>query len=166
MTWSEVLILGIVLFVGVPAAFRNPTAAALVASWAFGQAIWLTTGDNLPLKAYVMADITVLAVIICKPCLFRGPYRDWLHQLRCIFDERTIWDRFIIVSFPVMWGLYVIEVDDKFKWYALWALAIIQLLAAGGEALQSWLAARKANAGQVAATEDVVYRSALATGYG
>lgn len=166
MSWPELVILGVVLLVGVPAAFRNPTAAALVASWAFGEAVWLITGDNLPLKAYVIADITVLAVIICKPCLFRGPYRDWLHQLRCIFDERTIWDQIIVASFPIMWGLYIAAVGDKFKWYALWALAIVQLLASGGEALQSWLAARKANAGQAAATDDVVYRSALAADYG
>lgn len=166
MAWPWFVILGVVLLVGLPASFRNPTAAALVASWSFGQGVWLITGDNLPLKAYVIADITVLAVIICKPCLFRGPYRDWLHQLRCIFDERSAWDRFIIASFVVMWGLYILEVGDKFKWYALWALAIVQLLASGGEAVQSWLTVRKANAGQMATTDDVVYCSALATGYG
>lgn len=166
MTWPELVILGVVLLVGVPASFRNPTAAALVASWAFGQGVWLATGDNLPLRAYVMTDIAVLVVVACKPLKFRGPYTSIRRQFRGVFIERSAWDRIVIAIFPVMWALYVLTVGDKFKWYALWALAIIQILAAGGEALQSWLAARKANAGQAAATDDVVYRSALASDYG
>lgn len=159
MSWPEALILGVVLVVGVPASFRNPTAAALVASWAFGQAVWLVTGDNLPIKAYVMADVTVLAVIGCKPLHFRGPYEGPWHQLKCMFLERSWWDRTVILIFPFMWSLYILDLDAKLKWYSLFWLAIIQLLAAGGEALQSWLTARKANTGQAASTrEDLVYR--------
>jgi len=167
MSWPELLMLGVVLAVGVPAAFRNPTAAALVAAWAFAQGVWLATGDNLPLRAYIVTDIAVLAVIYCKRLRWRGPYRNWWHRLQSILLEPNGWDRVVILIFPVMWMLYIVSMNERAKWFALFWLAIAQFLAAGGGALQSWLIARKANAEQPPATgPPAVYRWALGRGHG
>lgn len=156
----------LVVVVGLPSAWRNPTALALVLSWAFGYVIYLATGDAPELKYYVMADIAVLVIIICKPLQFHGPYENWRHQLQCFFLERSIWDRAVVLIFPLVWVFYVVNISEFARYWALYGLYGAQLLASSGEALQSWLVARKANAGQVATTDEVVYRSALAMGHG
>lgn len=162
MSWPEILIAGIVVAVGVPAAFRNPTAAALVIAWTIAQGLWLITGDNLPLRVYIMTDIAVIAVIICKPLRYRGPYRGPWHQLQCIFSERLVWDRIVLAIFPVMWTIYILNINETMRWWLLYWLLVTQFLAAGGEALSTWLAARKANAGQpVSESDDFVYHGAL-----
>lgn len=147
MTWAEILIQLVVLFVGLPAAIRNPTAALLVASWALGQGTWLLTGDNLPLRVYFLADVTVIAGIYAKTIVrCRGKvYRNTADQLRCMVTDLTVWDRWIVAIFVGgCWPLYVLALDPWAQWYALWALTIAQFLIAGGEAVISWREAKRA----------------------
>jgi hypothetical protein len=135
MTTPEIVIMAIVTVVGIPAAMRNPTAAALVMSWLAGEAIYLVTGNSLPTDFYLFPDIFVLAVIMAKQevCNLR-PYRGAWHQLKCMVLERSPADRIIMLIFPVMWVLYAAPVHPFYKWWALYYLVIAQLAAAGYEA--------------------------------
>lgn len=145
----------LVLAVGLPSAWRNLTALALVLSWAFGYVVYVATGDGLALKYYVMADIAAIAMIACKKeARNLRPYRGAWHQLQCMILERSPWDRIVLLIFPLMWTFYVVNVSDFARYWALYLLYVIQLLASGGEALQSWLAVRKANARQPATPDD------------
>lgn len=120
------------VFAGMASAPWNATSAALTASWAIGQGIWLATGDNLPLTVYVMCDIAVLAVIFLKPAAHvRFPYRDRFDQAKALLLEKSLSDRVVMLIFPVMWALYIAPVSDFTRWYFLWGLAIAQFLAAG-----------------------------------
>ena len=149
MSWPEVLIHAVVLLVGFPAATRNATAAALCLSWLFGQSIWWITGDNLPLRYYLLADLTVLAVIYMKtPARDLFPYRSFSHQLAAFWLERSMSDRIVLGIFPIMWALYALPVSEYHRWWGLYWLCIAQFIAAAHEALQPYFAARKANAGK------------------
>jgi hypothetical protein len=151
--------MGVVALVGLPSAlildvrhrkvyWRNPTAAALVLSWAFGFLIYLKTGNGLALKFYFMADIAVIAAIyICKHEERNlRPYRNAWHQLQCFLLERSLWDRIVLCIFPLAWIAYIANIDAYYRYWTLWVLAVAQFLAAGGEALHSWIDGRKANA--------------------
>jgi hypothetical protein len=127
----------VVLAVGLPSMFRNPTAGALVASWIVSEMLWLT-GYGLPVDFYVFPDLFVLAVIFAKaeayPC---HPYRSAWDQLRCIITERSVPDRIVMLIFPVMWAIYVSKLPPFYVYWTLWPLAIVQYLAAGWEGLAS-----------------------------
>lgn len=128
MTTPAIIMWAVVIAVGLFAAWRNPTALALVISWAFGEYIYLSTGDSLPVALYAYPDIAVLAVIAAKA-------------------ERSAADRVVILIFPVMWVLYIISdatLHPYFKWFALWFLAIAQLVAVGLESLFTYRRASKA----------------------
>lgn len=142
MTTPEIIFLCVVLLVGVPAMWRNATAAALVLSWTVGQMVWVVSGDSLPLKVYLLCDLTVLAIIYCKPEA-RGyfPYRDLRHQLSQAWFERSLWDRVVIAIFPLMWATYAMPISDYHRWWALYYLCLAQFLAAGAESLISRRAA-------------------------
>lgn len=145
MTLPEVAFASIVLLVGIPAAVRfvrwrprvrNLTAFALVLSWCFGQGIWLVTGNNLPISAYVIADIFVLAAIFCKADWQQyWPYEGWKAQLLALWYERSPWDRAVIAIFPVMWCVYALPLGEWTKWALLWWLSAAQFFFAGGEAI-------------------------------
>lgn len=139
MTLPELVIWLVVAVVGIPSAWRNPTAAALVLAWFAGQGFYLVTGDNLPVEFYLFPDVTVIAVIMAKHehCNL-APYRGTLHQLKCLLLERAPADRIILLIFPICWGLYVADIDPFYKWYALWGLSITQFLTAGVEAFLSY----------------------------
>jgi hypothetical protein len=123
-----------VLVVGMPAAWRNPTAGALVLCWVFSEGLYTLTGNGLAVQYFAYPDIFVLAVIMAKPeyCNLQ-PYRSTLHQLKCILLERSPSDRFIMLSYPVAWYFYVTDIQPYYQYYALWWLAIAQFLAAGWE---------------------------------
>lgn len=130
-----------VIAVGIPSAWRNPTAFALTFSWLAGEAAWLTTGNNFPLSVYFMADIAVISVIYAKTIRRCGPkvYPSLRDQLRCLVTDPTIWDRLIVAIFLLgAWPLYVLSVSPLFKWWGLWALAILQFLLAFAEAALSF----------------------------
>jgi hypothetical protein len=134
MSWPHLLMWAVVFGVGVPSAWRNPTSAALVVSWLAGEAYWLITGDNLPTGFYLFPDIFVLAVIFAKmePCDYE-PYEGAWHQFKCLLLDRSLADRVVMLIFPVMWAIYVAPVHPYYAWYMLWALVIIQFIAAGIE---------------------------------
>jgi len=147
MTWPEIIIHAVVICVGVPAALRNWTALALVASWALGQGTWMVTGDNLPLKIYFLADLTVIGVILAKEIVKVGPkeYNGIWHQLRCLIKDLTVQDRWIIAVFVAgCWPLYVISIGAYERWWMLYYITIAQFLLAGWEALSSWRGAKRA----------------------
>ena len=148
MTWAELLIHAVVIGVGLPAALRNPTAFALVVSWAAGQGVWMLTGNNLPLKAYFIADLTVIAIIYAKTIIGCGPktYDGLAHQLWCMIADLSPWDRAIVALFVFgCWPAYVLSLDEWTKWYLLFAISIGQFLLAGGEAFVSWREAKRAD---------------------
>lgn len=128
MTTPAVIMWCVVIAVGMFAAWRNPTALALVISWAFGEYIYLSTGDSLPVALYAYPDIAVIAIIAAKA-------------------ERTLADRVVILIFPAMWVLYIVSdaaLHPYFKWFALWFLAIAQLVAVGLESLLTFRRASNA----------------------
>lgn len=149
MTWQQVVMWAVVLFIGLPASWRNITAAALVVSWALAQGTWLITDDNLPIDFYFMADIAVIAIIYGKAISRFGPkvYESGWHQARCLITDLTIWDRAIVGLFVLcMWPAYVLEFDAYAKWHWLWLATILQFVFAGAETFFSWRRTRLAKA--------------------
>lgn len=133
---TPALIMWAVVFcIGVPSGWRNPTAAALVIAKIAGWGWYQISGDNLPVDFYIFPDIMVLAVIMAKPewCNLQ-PYRNVWHQLQCVLLERSHADRIVMVTFVIMWGIYVMDLHPYYKWWALYWLVIAQFLAAGWEA--------------------------------
>lgn len=146
MSWQAVVMYAVVAGIGLPAAFRNTTALALIAAWLVPEITYLRTGDNLPLKLYFMADIAVIAAIYAKTtkALGRRVYSSAKSQLRGMVMDLTPCDRAIIAIFLLgAWPLYVSTADPWSKWMALWALAICQFMLAGFEALQTYRADRR-----------------------
>jgi hypothetical protein len=138
VTIPELVMWATVLFVGIPSAWRNPTAAALVMAWFAGQAFYLVTGNNLPTEFYPFTDIFVLAVIFSKPEICNlAPYRSVPHQMICIVLERSHADRIVMLIFPLMWLAYAADIGEFSRWYALWGLCLVQFAAAGIEAFHS-----------------------------
>ena len=70
MSTPHIIMWAIVVCVGLPSAYRNPTALALSLSWLMGELTWMATGNSLPLSVYICADITVIAVI-CAKAIYR-----------------------------------------------------------------------------------------------
>lgn len=161
----EIIIWTIVFVVGVPSAWRNPTAAALVISWIFGELAYIFTGDNLPINFYLYPDIFTLAVIMAKPeaCNLR-PYQSTLHQLKCLLLERSPSDRMVMLIFPLMWTIYVSGLHPYYVWWLLWSLVILQFLFASAESIEKfWRSRGQPNPPPVS---DDVSRFAEARGYG
>lgn len=159
------------LLVGVPASvsvwrseghwrvgWRNPTAIAMVGVFAFFRLTW-ADGIVLPLKYYVMADILVLMAIACKTeSCDLSPYGGFWHRVRCKFLERSHWDQIVVAIFPLVWIAYVANISPTVQWWALWFLALMQLFAAGGEALDDHLTWRMANAPKPNPSDGTEYR--------
>lgn len=141
MSWQALVIYAVVAGVGIPAAFRNTTALALVIAWLFVELVYQITGDSLPLKFSFMADVAVIAVIYAKMIKRCGAklYSSFVEQMRCLVTDLTYWDRAIVAIFLLgMWPLYVLNFHPYYKWWLLWGLAILQFLLAGAEAIQSF----------------------------
>lgn len=108
-------------------------------AWIVAEAIYIVTGNSLPVEYYVFPDIFVLTVILCKAeyqCLW--PYDSLWHQLKCVVLERSPADRIIMLIFPVMWALYIAELHPYYKWWALYFFALAQFFAAGWEAFSAY----------------------------
>jgi hypothetical protein len=134
MALPNIIMWAIVLAVGVPSAWRNPTAGALVLCWVVSEGIYAFTGNGLAVEYYIFPDVFVLAIIFAKPeACDLAPYADWRHQLKCFLLERSVPDRIVMLIFPVMWCVYVSGIDPYYQWWSLWGLAIIQFFAAGWE---------------------------------
>lgn len=134
----------VVAGLGIPAAFRNVTALAMVIAWLSVELVYQITGDSLPLQYSFMADIAVVAVIYAKTN-GRNEYAAGRNQIRRLLTDLTICDRLIVgIYFALVWPAYVLQFDPYMKWMLLWALAIAQFVLAGGEALATTIARRKA----------------------
>lgn len=130
------IILWIVAFVvGFPAAFRNPTAFALVLCFLFSEGLCAYTGNGLATEYFLLPDFFVIAVIFAKTeaCNLK-PYINTWHKLKCIVLERSIPDRIVMLTFAAMWWVYA-EPHGHFQWMALFYLALVQFAAAGWEGL-------------------------------
>lgn len=139
MTWPQIVMWLVVAGIGVPAAAYNRTALALVLSWALAEVVWRVTEDPLPIFLYILCDYAVLLVIFIKPervdCF---PYRTLRDQIKALWIERHIGDRYVLMIFPLMWITYVAPVSDYYRWWTLWGLVIAQFVAAGWEAFITW----------------------------
>lgn len=147
MSRSELLYWLAVLCVGLPSAFtligrlRNVTALALSASWIASEAVYYLTGEGMAFRTMFIADLTVIAVIYCKAEWREWqPYRSLRDQFAALWYERSPWDRTVIAIFPVAWIFYLRPLDPFYEYWTLWSLALTQLLLAGWEALNPWLA--------------------------
>ena len=141
MSWQAIVMYAVVAGVGIPAAFRNVTALAMVIAWLSVELVYQLTGDSLPLKFSFMADVMVITAIFAKMVIKCGPknYPSMRGMLRCFITDLTCSDRGILAIFLLgAWPLYVLNVDPWWKWMGLWALVIIQFLLAGAEAAFSF----------------------------
>jgi hypothetical protein len=145
--WSpEMLAMyAVVACIGLPAAWFNRTAAALVFAWALGFLIWLLTGENLPTGLYFITDVMVIATILTKPdaedC---WPYNGLREQFAALWKERCRWDKVVVAVFFIMWLIYIVDIPEQYRYWSLWALVIIQFLAAGDEAVSVYRKRREA----------------------
>lgn len=140
MTWQAIVMYAVVVGLGIPAAFRNPTALAMVIAWLCVEFVYQLTGNPLPLQFSFMADVTVIAAIYAKTTNRSGAkhYSSLGEQTRCMITDLTPCDRWVLAIFLVMWPLYVLLIDPWWKWHLLWGLAITQFLFASAEAFKSF----------------------------
>lgn len=167
MSTTELGMWAVALAIGVPSAWRNPTAAALVLSFVFSNLVYVFTGNGLAVEAYLFPDIAVIAIIFCKKNHRDYPLQggDW-HQLKCLWLERSPADRIVLSIFPLMWIGYVADVDPYYKYWALYWLAIIQFLAAGVEGFLKLTRRARAASETLAPPGDVFRRLAWGVGSG
>jgi hypothetical protein len=134
MSWPAIVMWLVVVFVGVPSARVNFTAFVLVISWMTGEAVWLVTGNSLPLSFYFMSDVAVIALIYAKAINNAGTKACSMADfVTCL----TAFDRWIVAIFLLgVWPLYVLNIDARSKWFLLWGLVIAQFLLASAEAIQ------------------------------
>lgn len=134
MTLPHLILWGLVLVVGLPSAWKNPTAGALVLAY-------LVAEIGLPPAYFVFPDIFTVGVIFAKgryhPCPDYWELSTW-QQLKCILSERTPSDRFIMLSFPLAWFFYS-PILSSTQWWCLFYIAVAQFLAAGWEAVSPYL---------------------------
>ena len=153
MTTPEIIFAAVVFLVGIPSAFRNLTAAALVVAYVAVQGVYEWTGQALLIRELVCIDLGVIAAVYCKqPAYDCFPYRSFSHQLACLWLERSWADRIILSLFPAAWYFYGVA-DPSLQWWGLYAVSLAQFAAAGWEALNSFLSSREANADQSDAPE-------------
>lgn len=149
MTWPAIVMYLTVACIGLPAAFRNPTAAALVIAWAIPEALWMVTSDSLPLKLYFMLDIAVVSLIYAKTIRRVGPksYASLGKQLKGLILDLSPCDRLIVALFMLgAWPLYILVIDPRTQWFMLWGIVILQFLTAGAEAVSAFRCDMKSRA--------------------
>jgi len=123
---APIIFLWVVVFaVGVPSAWRNPTAGALVLCKIAGWVIYKLTGNNLPTEYYPYVDAFVIAIIFCKPG-----------------DSRSPSDKAVLLIFALMWVAYVVPVDAYYRWWSLWGLVILKFLFASAESIEAFWQSR------------------------
>jgi hypothetical protein len=98
----------VILLVGVPSAFFNRTALALVGSWGVQEAMALLIGQPAEWLTGFALDYSVLLIIFTCP------------------GARTWHDWAVAAIFPVMWAVHALVPDPYYRWWTLWWLALIQ----------------------------------------
>lgn len=149
--------LAVVAVVGIPSAWRNPTAAALVLCWIVSQSIYIFTGNGLAVEYYTYPDAFVVAVIFTKAEYCNLDPQSMLEEIKCILLERSPADRFILCTYPVCWYFYVAEIPPFYTYWALWLLAVAQFLAAGFESLSKSIR-RASSVSETSGPSDDVFR--------
>jgi hypothetical protein len=136
MSGPEIVFLSIILLVGAPAAFFNRTALSLVVSWSIQEAVCLVTGQGSGTMLGLVLDYGVILFVLSKPevrdC---SPYPTMWHQILSFWCERSFWDGAVLTIFPLMWLIHASKFDVYYQWWALWWLALAQIVLAGVEAL-------------------------------
>lgn len=130
MSTADIIMAAVVVLLGFTAAPWNRTSAALVIAWTVG-IIWSRyTGDNMPLRFYVITDGFVLGMIFSK-----SPYREpfWLWLWQSWLDKSWCDWAIILIFIPFMWGLYVAPVSETVRYWALYYLAIAQFALAAAD---------------------------------
>lgn len=89
----------------------RPPSIVLVVCWFIAQCNFFQTGDSLPRELYCVLDIFPIAAVV----LWRSTWHDLL----------------ILGLFVPEWWVYFHITDDVAAWWSLWALSLIQLIAAG-----------------------------------
>lgn len=122
MSFAALFMWAVVAAVGVPSAWKNPTAVALVIAQIAAGWWGYYKDDNLPLEIYPFLDVFVLAVIASK-CP------------RSFLDCSPA-DRAVALMYVMMWPLYVAPIDEYYIWWPLWGGTILQFLFASSESLE------------------------------
>lgn len=155
MSQSELIFLAVVVVVALASAWRNLTAAAMVAVYAGVQGSYYATGETLAVRELLGLDMAVIAAIYCKPerpdpwC--REPdlvrFRSTWRHVAAFWLEKSVWDRIVLAIFPAVWTVYVTAPTDRFQWWMLYFLSLAQLIAAGIEPFAHNLSPREAKRG-------------------
>lgn len=109
MHWTMAVISGLVAWALLSSPWRKGSLV-LGASWILAQIVYWRTGVSVPVSFYIPADLLVF----------------W-----AVFMLRTTWlDWIILGAFPAQWWAYF-NTEGAQQWWVLWALACVQMLAAG-----------------------------------
>jgi len=151
VTLPQILFAAVVFLIGIPAATRNLTAAALVLAYFVVETLYRIGGRVLEPHELACIDLAVMALIYCKTDIphrrcrdAAGRYRDSWGQLCAFWFERSAWDRAVLALFPVAWAFYA--ADPWTQWWGMYFVALAQILAAGAETFENMRAERAANA--------------------
>lgn len=109
MHWTLQTTLLLVLWACIGGLWR-PSALALVGAWGLGQAVYLATGNSLPIALYWLLDPLCILII-------------W----------RTIGtklDYAILAGFPFCWWAYLSQTGAD-QWWTLWFVSSAQFFLAG-----------------------------------
>lgn len=138
MTIDEIIFLAAIVCIGIPSAGYNLTSAGLVISYIVSQVVWRVTGEALSVPSMLLCDYLVIVLAVAKPDARECPYTNLMAQLCAVWGERTTADKIVLSMFPFAWFCYAIEFDTFYRWWALWWLAMFQLLVAGWEGYTTW----------------------------
>lgn len=138
MSTDEIIFLAAVACIGIPSAWFNLTSVGLVLSYIVSQLVWRVTGEGLSVPSMLLCDYFVIVLAIAKPDARVCEYTGLFAQLRALWGERTSADKIILSLFPFVWFCYAVDFDAFYRWWALWWMALVQLLVAGWEGYSVW----------------------------
>jgi hypothetical protein len=131
---------GLVMFAAVMAALAvarwNMTAFALAMAYLVVQLWWLAD-EEIGVGALFMVDIAVVTLVFAKAA---AKCDERLHRCGA---HTTLCDRAILALFLFgTWPAYVANVSEYNRWWALWWIALAQLLCAIHEGFREWRRAK------------------------
>jgi len=110
MTTADLIMFGVVIGVGVPAAVRCPAPLILLGWWSAGMAVWAVTQEAPSVLLSFVLDAVAMALIL----RFR-----W-----------SAWDTIVALLFVPTWAAYF-ALDGKSLWWAVWGIGLAQFILAG-----------------------------------
>lgn len=138
MKADEIIFLTVVACVGIPSAWFNLTSVGLVVSYIVSQLVWRVTGESLSIPSMLLCDYLVIVLMLAKPDARECTYTGLFSQMCALWGERTNADKVILSIFPAVWFCYAVEFSAFYRWWALWWMAMLQLLVAGWEGYSVW----------------------------